>query len=146
MPSSAVNEATRREWRKLGFYYERDDATRTWRLLGTRQGLLGFAALLKEYAGDENKRQMTEHEHFGPYWYLEVGTWSEPEITEHWIAGPLDAIAALADRVEGELSTAKCPAVLKFRDVYAPSSPYEFQIELQPDTFDPAVADSACNE
>ena len=28
MPSQATNEATRREWRDLGFFYDRDDARR----------------------------------------------------------------------------------------------------------------------
>ena len=146
MPSPAMNEATRRDWRELGFYYERDDATQTWRLLGTQRGLLGFAASLREYAADETKSQVSEHEHFGPYMYLEVGTWPTPEITDHWIAGPLEAIAALADHIEGKISSAQPIAVLKVRDAFAPSSPYEFQLELQPESFDPALADPACND
>jgi len=146
MPSPAINEATRRDWHKLGFYYERDDATRTWRLLGTREGLLGFAASLKEYAVNDRNRQVSEHEHFGPYWYLEVGTWPAPEITDHWIAGPLEAIATLAGHIDAELATAEPPAILKLRDAFAPSSPYEFQLELQSESFDPALADPACND
>ena len=141
-----MNEATRRDWRELGFYYERDDTTKTWRLLGTMQGLLGFALSLKNYALNERNRQVSEHEHFGPYWYLEVGTWPEPEITNHWIAGPLEALDGLAGRIEAHLSTAVPPVVIKLRAAYAPNSPYEFQLELQPEAFDPALADPACIE
>ena len=141
-----MNEATRRDWRERGFYYERDDGTKTWRLLGTRHGLLSFAASLKDYATDENKRQISEHEHFGPYWYLEVGTWHTPEITDHWIAGPLESIAALANHVETELTVARPPATIRIRENFAPGSPYEFQFEVQPEGFDPAFADPQCRE
>ena len=141
-----MNEATRRDWRELGFYYERDDSAKTWRLLGTRNGLLGFAESLKAYAADENKEQISEHEHFGPYWYLEVGTWHTPEITNHWIAGPLESIAALASHVETELGAARPPAIIKVREKFAPNSLYEFQFEVQPEEFDPALADPQCRE
>jgi len=141
-----MNEATRRDWRELGFYYERDDESKTWRLLGTREGLLRFARSLRAYAADESKEQLSEHEHFGPYWYLEVGTWHTPEITDHWIAGPRRTISELASHIETVLAEANAPAVVKLRDSFAPGSPYDFQLELQPNGFDPALADPACNE
>lgn len=140
-----MNEATRRDWRELGFYYERHDESKTWRLLGTRDGLLRFAASLSEYAQDESKEQISEHEHFGPYWYLEVGTWHKPEITDHWLAGPLSNLARLASYLETELANSQALSVVKIRHVFAPDSPYEFQFEVQPDSFDPALADPACN-
>lgn len=146
MPSPAIDEATRRWWRELGFYYERDDATKTWRLLGTRNGLLGFAASLKAYASDQNKKQISEHEHFGPHYYLEVGTWHTAEITDHWIAGPLESITALANHVETELAAARPPTIMRIRESFAPGSPYEFQFELQPEGFDPALADPQCRD
>jgi len=43
MPSEATNNATRREWRELGFFYDRDDENKVWRLTGSRAGLLRFA-------------------------------------------------------------------------------------------------------
>ena len=141
-----MNEATRRDWRELGFYYERNDESKTWRLLGTREGLLRFASSLREYAEDESKNEVSEHEHFGPYWYLEVGTWHTPQITDHWIAGPLHALSDLAAYIEKELATAQASEVVRVRDAFAPKSLYEFQLELQPDGFDPALADPACNQ
>ena len=146
MPAPELNEATRRDWRELGFYYERNDVTKTWRLLGSRKGLLGFVASLRDYASDEDKRQISEHEHFGPYWYLEVGTWHTAEITDHWIAGPLDSIAALASYIETELSTVNPPATIGIRKNFSPGSAYEFLFEVQPDDFDPALADPKCRE
>jgi len=52
MPSEAINRATIREWRDLGFYYYRNDAAREWRLVGSRSGLLGFRDALFRYAAD----------------------------------------------------------------------------------------------
>jgi hypothetical protein len=40
MPSDAANQATKREWRELGFFYERDDHAKVWKLTGSRAGLL----------------------------------------------------------------------------------------------------------
>jgi hypothetical protein len=145
MPSSAIHEATRRDWRELGYYYDRDDSAKTWRLLGTPEGLLGFVASLRAYAGNESNNRISEHEHFGPYWYLEVGTWHAPVISDHWIAGPLSALSELASHIEAQLAVVQAPDVVRVRHAFAPTSPYEFQLELQPAGFDPALADPACN-
>ena len=39
MPSEAANEATRRAWRELGFFCDRNDATNEWRIVGSVKGL-----------------------------------------------------------------------------------------------------------
>ena len=144
MPSALINATTQSEWRELGFYYDRDDDAQVWRLLGTKEGLLGFVRSLKAYASDESKLQISEHEHFGPYRYLEVGTWHTPEITEHWIAGPQTAILALAHKLEHEILAAQPASVIAVRESFAPDSPYELQLEIQPDGFDPARQDPEC--
>lgn len=100
MPSEATNEATRREWRELGYYYDRDDDAREWLLLGSVEGLLGFASAVRRYSENPARAGLSEHEHFGPYWYLELGTWNEPTITDHWIAGPQSSLAQLALELE----------------------------------------------
>src|SRR5437773_4027209 len=77
MPSDAANKATRREWRELGFFYDRDDQTRVWKLTSSRAGLLGFRDALLSYVADPRNALKSEHEHYGPYSYLEVMTWPE---------------------------------------------------------------------
>ena len=62
-----MNKATRREWRALGFFYDRDDVGRKWRLIGSRAGLLRFKEALLRYAADPRNAGISEHEHFGPY-------------------------------------------------------------------------------
>ena len=144
MPSEATNEATRREWRELGFYYHCNDDDREWLLLGSKEGLLGFARAVRRYSENPANAGLSEHEHFGPYSYLELGTWSEPTITDHWIAGPLPSLAWLAQELERQLSGAEVGDRLSFREAFAPESPYEFTLVLQPAGHDPARNDPCC--
>ncbi len=144
VPSAATNEATQREWRELGFFYERDDAVKEWRIVGSLGGLLGFARLLHDYAVDSRNDRPSEHEHFGPYRYLEIGTSSDAEITDHWIAGRLCDLLGLSALIQDRLAAAKVGDRLTFRAEYAPSSPYELVLAVREDAFDPPLADPNC--
>lgn len=144
MPNPEINEVTRREWRELGFYYERDDVAKEWRLLGSTGGLRRFAKALQDYAADPRNEALSEHEHFGPYQYLEVGTWTSPEITQHWIAGPLSAIRHLGLTLQAQLNVVSFGGSICLRTIFAPHSPYEFVLQVQADSFDPAEADLYC--
>lgn len=144
MPTEKVNEATRREWRELGFFYDRDDETKEWLIRGSRAGLFRFARILLEYSKNPRRQQPSEHDHFGPYMYLEIGTWSTRVIDDHWIAGTLGDLSALSALIAERVSNAKEGGVLRLRDAYAPSSPYELRLEVCSDDFDSAAADKAC--
>jgi hypothetical protein len=87
---------------------------------------------------------MSEHVHLGPYMYLELGSWPEPQITDHWIAGPLPALRDLAHVVRSKVASAAVGAAFSVRDAFAPGSPYDLVLELRADGFDPAKEDSAC--
>ena len=52
MASEAINEATRRVWRELGFFCDRNDATKEWRIVGSVKGLRKFAAEIRSYASN----------------------------------------------------------------------------------------------
>lgn len=144
MPSPKINESTQREWRELGFFYERNDEAKEWRLQGSKIGLRRFSAAMRAYAGKPENELVSEHEHFGPYMYLELGTWQHSEITAHWIAGPLEEIAALADTMDICLSSASVGDCIFLRAAFAPTAPYELVLEVRDDTFDPATADTEC--
>src|ERR1700757_1842921 len=107
MPSDATNNTTKRQWRGLGFYYDRDDQSRTWKLTGSREGLLRFRDALLLYASDPHKALKSEHEHYGPYSYLEVMTWPEARFDEHAIRGSLEDLARLGKLIEAKLVTAR---------------------------------------
>lgn len=143
MPSDAVNELTRLEWRELGFFYERDDETKEWRIRGSRTGLGKFAQILLDYSANPRRQALSEHDHFGPYMYLKIGTWSEPVIDNRWIAGTPSELKQLSELIGAGLSIAREGDVLRFRDAYAPGCSYELVLEVSESGFDPAVADAA---
>jgi hypothetical protein len=87
---------------------------------------------------------ISEHDHLGPYMYLKIGTWHGPQLTDDWIAGPLPALAQLARDVRARVAAAGEGQKLSFRDSFAPQSTYDLTLKIEPDTFDPARADSGC--
>ncbi len=141
MPSDAANKATRREWRELGFFYDRDDQTRVWKLTSSRAGLLGFRDALLSYVADPRNALKSEHEHYGPYSYLEVMTWPEAGFDAHAIRGPLADLTRLAKLIEAKLATARPGSSLLIKEEFAPDSPYGLVLDLREDGFDPATAD-----
>lgn len=144
MSSNEINQMTQREWLELGFFYERNDDIKEWRLQGSRAGLHKFASALRDYAAHPDHAALSEHEHLGPYYYLEIGTWSSPEITDHWIAGPLQALQELSDSVDTCLVAASAGDCICLRTLFAPSSSHELVLQVMGDDFDPAAADTAC--
>ena len=139
-----TNEATQREWRQLVFFYTLDGAAREWRLVGSREGLQNFVRLLRHYGSNPKNAGLSEHEHYGPYSYLEIGTWTEPQITDHWIAGPLDSLLALSSTIEKQIATALVGDSIQLRSTFAPDSVYELALEFREADFDPARADPHC--
>jgi hypothetical protein len=143
MPSDATNQATRREWRELGFFYDRDDKAKVWQLIGSRAGLLRFRDALCSYAADPRNELKSEHEHYGPYGYLEVMTWPEAGFDDHAIRGSLADIARLATVIENKLAAALPGSTIRIREEFAADSPYGLILEVREDGFDPASADQA---
>ena len=141
MPGDATNEATKREWRELGFFYDRDDQARIWKLTGSRAGLLCFRDALLSYAADPRNASNSEHSHYGPYAYLEVMTWPEAGLDEHAIRGPLTDLTRLAKLIEAKIATAHPSSTVVIQEEFAAYSPYALVLDLREDGFDPATAD-----
>jgi hypothetical protein len=141
MPSEATNNATRREWRKLGFFYDRDDDSKSWRLIGSGAGLLRFRDALLSYATDPRNATDSEHEHFGPYSYLKVMTAPNAGFDGHSIHGSVSDIRRLATLIETMLAPAHAGATIRIREDFAPDSLYALVLDVREDGFDPASAD-----
>jgi hypothetical protein len=141
MPSQATNEATTREWRELGFFYERDDENRIWRLIASRSGLVQFCDALRLYAAEPSNGFDSEHKHYGPYSYLKVMTWPSAGIDRHSIHGSLSDLVRLATLIESKLSTSRPDSTIIIRDEFASNSAYALGLVLREDGFDPASAD-----
>jgi hypothetical protein len=89
MTTAEMNEVTRQEWSELGFFYDYDKAGSRWQLIGSQLGLLRFVEILDSYVADPKNERLSEHEHYGPYWFLKLMTWGEAEISESAICGTL---------------------------------------------------------
>ena len=137
MPRDTTNQAAQREWRELGFFYDRNDETKVWRLVGSLSGLLRFRDVLLEYTGDPSNDYKSEHEHYDPY-YLEIMTWPEPGFDDHAIHGSLGDLKRLAAIVENRLALAQAGDSVCIRDA---NSSYALILEIREDDFDPAQAD-----
>jgi hypothetical protein len=140
--SDATNQATAREWRELGFFYERDDDAKTWKLIGSRSGLFKFRDALLAYAADSRNAQKSEHEHYGPYMYLKIMTWPEAGFEEHEIRGTLVDLERLAAMVDARLTSSKPGDTIRIQNEFAPNSLYALVLEVRGDGFDPAEADT----
>jgi hypothetical protein len=143
MPSDATNDATRADWRELGFFYDVDHECRQWRLVGSRRGLLGFAQLLDRYVADPANRLESEHEHYGPYMYLEVMTAKTPGIDGHSIHGTLADLTRLASITRTRISDTQPGQSVVIKDDYAVEAQYSLVLQLRPGDFDPSSADAA---
>ena len=141
-----MKEDTRAEWRELGFFYDRNDNSKEWLFLGSRAGLFRFAALLRDYAGDSRNVMKSEHEHYGPYMYLEVMTWPEAGMDSHAIFGPLEELDRLASLVEERVAGLEPGRSARIREEFALTSAYSLVLELRDDAFDPASADASLIE
>jgi hypothetical protein len=141
MPSDALNEETRKEWRELGFFYDCDNQTKVWKLTASREGLLRFRDVLCSYVADPRNRLESEHEHYGPYMYLKIMTWPEAGCDENAIRGPLADLERLAKLIEAKLSVAHAGSSVLIREEFAVDSPYALVLDLREDGFDPATAD-----
>ena len=140
-PSEQTNQLTRDEWRDLGFYYDFDESLARWRLVGSRSGLLHFRDLLNAYANDPRRHQLSEHEHYGPYFYLSIRTWNEPAIAPDGIMGTLADIRRFAQLLEKKLQHTSIGSTFIIDTEYASNNSAILQCELQADGFDPASAD-----
>jgi hypothetical protein len=101
MLSDATNQATKREWRELGFHYHRDDQRKVWKLTGSRAGLLHFRDALLSYVANPRNALKSEHRHYGPYSYFEIMTCPEAGFDRRAIRGRLeDGAASETRRIE----------------------------------------------
>ena len=141
MPTEAINELTRLDWRQLGFYYSFEKNDSCWYLTGSREGLLKFPALLIAFAEDPRNAAISEHDHYGPYMYLKLVTWDAPHITNDAIYGTLSDLTRLAKILDRGIRDAIAGDKFVVDEEFAPGCDAKIEIEIRPDGFDPASAD-----
>jgi len=73
---------------------------------------------------DPRNALKSEHEHYGPYSYLEVMTWPEAGFDNHAIRGPVADLARLAALIQTKLATARPGSTVRIQEQFATDSPY----------------------
>ena len=146
MPTERINEATRREWRELGFFYDHDTTSKVWRLIGSQSGLSQFVTLLREYISDPRRASLSEHDHYGPYMYLKVMTWNEAGIDEKSIHGSIADLTRLAHLVDARVTAAREGDVVLIKEEFSPECDWSLRLEFRGQGFDPASEDPDLNK
>lgn len=88
----------------------------------------------------------SEHEHYGPYYDLEVMTWNEAGMDDHSIHGTLLDLARLAELVDERAAVLRPGERTRIREEYAPNAKYGLVLNLCEDAFDPATPDGNLSE
>ena len=141
-PSEATNQATRAEWRELGFFYELKSSPACWRIVGSIEGLSNFPLILHLYTQDSRNQTLSEHAHYGPYMYLKVETAESPEIDNRSIRGSLSDLLRLRNLVAEHLQQAQRGGSFVVGHEYSELVTHPLHFEVREDDFDPASADS----
>jgi hypothetical protein len=141
MPSDVVNDTTRKEWQDLGFFYDQDHRRKQWRLVGSRSGLLKFRDLLLDYLAIVRHQAKFEHDHYGPYGYLKILTWSDAGMDENAIYGTPQDLRRLAGIIEAKLQNVRPGSVIRIQEEFAPNCDYSLMLEVRDEDFDPASVD-----
>jgi hypothetical protein len=138
-----LDSQTLSEWEALGFYYDYDDSTKTWRIRATRAGMERFCEALRLYAADPRNSGLSEHEHYGPYSYLKFVTWTEAKIISDGIYGRIEDFERLAEIVRNAVAAAKPGDRISLDGNYGSANESRLELLLEDDPFEVSSADDA---
>lgn len=129
------------QWRTLGFFYDVNEEQKQWIFIGSKNGLMNFHAILNEYSKSKQYREISTHEHYGPYLYLKIMTWDTPGVDGDSIHGSQEDIGRLANIVLSRLEGATAGDNFVVGEEYAKESEYCIVLAVKDDGFDPALVD-----
>jgi hypothetical protein len=141
MPSIETNEHTREEWRALGFHYSRNEKSRNWVVEGGPEGLLCFATLLRDFAGELTLDTALEQRSVGPSTTLNLRRSGQAQVNEAGIQGSPNDFLGLAEIVQRCVGAFGPGEIASIGAEYAPSSPYRLLLRVHPPSTDPASLD-----
>jgi hypothetical protein len=93
------------------------------------------------YAANPRNEAKSEHDHYGPYMYLKVMTWTEPGIDRNAIYGTVRDLRRLANVIESKIQDARPGSALRIQEEFARYCEYSLLLDVRDEDFDPASAD-----
>ncbi|MEO6133840.1 MAG: hypothetical protein ABIP35_01730 [Ginsengibacter sp.] len=138
-----IDQRIKDEWRQLGFYYdlEETDNSKEWRFYGDRNGLHNFVKLLEDYTNNPVNNFLSEHEHYGPYGYLKIMTWSKPVITENYIAGTITDLKDFKNILTEKIKEIQIGQTFTTDEQYGIGNTASTKFFIMEDNFDPVSMD-----
>jgi hypothetical protein len=132
----------RENWREIGFYYQRDDVSLIWQIIGSRAGLKRLCGTLKTYVRDFDAHVRTGDRGLtGPYKYLKVVNWHMASILRDGIYGPLESIQGLATTIEEKLNLHNPGECFIIDEEYSDVNAYKLELVVREDEWDPSNVD-----
>lgn len=139
--SALAAEATRQDWRELGFFYMSDELGQVWHLHGSRAGLRKFADRLDNYARASHVALNGGHEHLGPHCYLTLTTWLHADVDRTGIRGQACDFERMASLVRDACASIEPGQTSRVREQFATKAAYALILHAHADGFDPAGLD-----
>ncbi len=138
-----TDEMIKQEWRDLGFYYEIEEYNdfKQWKFYGSKKGLFNLIKLLEDYTAKKSKDCISEHDHYGPYSYLKIMTWSKPEITENYFAGTISDLNVLKEIIAGKLDVTDVGQTFVISNEYGEGNTASARFFVMAVDFDPVSMD-----
>lgn len=140
MSNTTEEDPSAQAWRKLGFYFEFDQESKSQRIFGDNNGINRFLNELRSYGNSSYFQHLGAHDHLGPYMCLELRTCECRGIEEGLIHGTPSDFVKLAKLIEEELLALDPPDTIRissFGSVYS----VPLVISVMPDGFDPSSLD-----
>ena len=109
--------------------------------MGSRDGLLSICEILNSYVNEPSNQPISEHEHYGPYGYLEIMTWNGAGIDDHSIHGKLSDLLRLSKLIRQGLESASAGSAFEIGEEYVEGTQFRLRFEVRAEGFDPASVD-----
>ena len=131
------------EWRQLGFYYElyENGDVHQWRFFGSKSGFQRFSSLLHKYADDPVNVNLSEHEHYGPYYYLKVMTSDQERITADMFEVTIQGARQLADIILRKTQSHAPGETFSIESEFGKNNTASALFFIMDERFDPASLD-----
>jgi hypothetical protein len=129
------------EWRQFGYYIDLDEQEKAYRLIGSPFGLKSFVWGIEEYVSNDKNNVISEHDHWTPYGYFEIMTWTEARIDDHAVAGTFNDLMRLAKMVDGHLIEANIGKQIRILEEYSENSKWAIILDIREYGYDPATGD-----
>lgn len=136
-----VVKDTIEDWKDLGFFYDLDEKSKCWKIVGNRNGLMKFCKILKDYASNPGNEKLSEHEYFGPYMFLTLATLKRRKRYEGGIVGTLSDIEFMSNLVKDKLSDCTIGDSFEIGIEYDEKTEFKMIFQIMDDEFDPSSLD-----